>query len=863
MNKWYRKSAVKGILTLIAISSAVFMISMAVLVGQFAMNTGGENIFSFDRKSYVESKTFANDFQNAIINSMSLVRMKDNFETDGKYDPEKIVDILEYGKNMQITGENKSGVAYYLGDLIEWSMEDYDGTTGNPSIIVCQKSDGTYYYYYLDEFLDKVSTGELKVEVTGYSETEVLNMLKDGSFNEGYFADAHVKDEKNEMVYTSFWNFYDGIKEAVPPIGGDNILDVVNNNPDLNGKLSKIYSDLRYMLEWLMGDFDYYQNSSDWSEGNTNLTYIYVDKAAKTVYTNRTEYQDFVKVNDNIANLRKADHTKYVIVQPKLSDFESNIDISANEWDSMVKGQRYVSDGDFIFAAAVDTSFPIQDDFYLSQQSYDEYVPFMNLAVYGGITAAVLLLAALIWLTIVAGRRAEDEEMHVSAFDRWKTELAAAAVIFIWGAGSWVGLAMGVGSVFNTTISTSLGYYGEMINMTGFYISIPSIVEAGIYAGYTMSIFLIGYLSLVRRIKAGSVWKDSVLRAVCVFLGTLWKNRTITFRAAVTLGGFILLHWMVLLMRSGIIALIALAADVVAFYFIVAGAIAKDRVRKGICKIAGGDLQYQIPLEDLRGENRDMAEMVNDIGSGLQKAVEESVKSERLKTDLITNVSHDIKTPLTSIINYVDILKRENIENPRIQGYLKVLEEKAQRLKTLTEDVVEASKVSSGNISLEMMDVNFGEMLQQTAGEFAEKFAARNLELVQSIPDEAAVIHVDGRRLWRVLENLYGNAAKYAMPGTRIYADLILDHEKAKFSLKNVSEYPLNINADELKERFIRGDVSRRTEGSGLGLSIAESLVKLQGGSLDLYLDGDLFKATVTFDRKRAMSEDVIPEDGQ
>ena len=165
----------------------------------------------------------------------------------------------------------------------------------------------------------------------------------------------------------------------------------------------------------------------------------------------------------------------------------------------------------------------------------------------------------------------------------------------------------------------------------------------------------------------------------------------------------------------------------------------------------------------------------------------------------------------------------------------------------MTEDVVEASKVSSGNISLERMDVNLVEMINQTAGEFAEKFEHKNLELIQTLPDEPAIIHVDGRRMWRVLENIYNNAAKYAMPGTRIYADLRMDQKEVVFSLKNISEYPLNFSADELTERFIRGDVSRSTEGSGLGLSIAKSLVQMQGGKLELYLDGDLFKVTIRF----------------
>ena len=244
-----------------------------------------------------------------------------------------------------------------------------------------------------------------------------------------------------------------------------------------------------------------------------------------------------------------------------------------------------------------------------------------------------------------------------------------------------------------------------------------------------------------------------------------------------------------------------------------------------------------------------MAEKVNDIGGGLNRAVDEAMRNERLKTDLITNVSHDIKTPLTSIINYVDILKRSDIADEKIRGYLDILEAKAHRLKTLTEDVVEASKVSSGNITLEYMDVDLRELIRQTEGEMAEKFAARKLTMVVSLPEEPAVIHVDGRRMWRVLENIFNNAAKYAMPGTRVYADLTASESEVHFSLKNISEQPLNIPAEELTERFIRGDISRSTEGSGLGLSIAKSLTSMQGGKFELYLDGDLFRADLSFPR--------------
>lgn len=281
--------------------------------------------------------------------------------------------------------------------------------------------------------------------------------------------------------------------------------------------------------------------------------------------------------------------------------------------------------------------------------------------------------------------------------------------------------------------------------------------------------------------------------------------------------------------------------------FIVREGVQRNKVLDGIKKISGGDLEYKIEVEELKGDNRRLAEAVNAIGDGLFHAVDDSMKSEHLKTDLITNVSHDIKTPLTSIINYVDLLKREELPNERVQNYIAVLDSKSQRLKQLTEDLVEASKVSSGNVKLEMERINLVELVYQTGGEFIEKFEDRNLTVITKLPREPVVIMADGRRIWRVLENLYNNVAKYAMEHTRVYVDMEADGERVCFSIKNISENALNIQADELTERFIRGDISRSTEGSGLGLSIAKNLTSLMGGDFEIYLDGDLFKATVCF----------------
>ena len=301
---------------------------------------------------------------------------------------------------------------------------------------------------------------------------------------------------------------------------------------------------------------------------------------------------------------------------------------------------------------------------------------------------------------------------------------------------------------------------------------------------------------------------------------------------------------------AGVFLLALMAVDVAVMIFAIRKADGLDLIMDGLKKISDGELQYKINTDTLTGKQKVMAEYINNIGSGLDAAVENSLKKERMQTELITNVSHDLKTPLTSIINYVDLMKRENPTDPKIQEYLRILDEKSQRLKVLTEDVVEASKASTGNIKLEMNDIDFVEMVQQVIGEFEEKFQEKNLTMMVHFTDEPSIIYADGQRMWRVLENVFGNVVKYAMEGTRVYAEISNRNKKVTFSLKNISAQPLNISADELTERFIRGDVARNTEGSGLGLSIAKSLTELQGGEFKLYLDGDLFKVMITFATK-------------
>jgi signal transduction histidine kinase len=268
----------------------------------------------------------------------------------------------------------------------------------------------------------------------------------------------------------------------------------------------------------------------------------------------------------------------------------------------------------------------------------------------------------------------------------------------------------------------------------------------------------------------------------------------------------------------------------------------------GINRIRNGEVEYKLDVDSLSGGSREMADAVNNIGEGIRKAVHTSMKDEQMKSDLITNVSHDIKTPLTSIINYVDLLKRLKIEDEPAKGYIDVLVEKSQRLKQLTDDLVEASKISSGNITLNMEKLDLTELLNQTIGEFSEKLEERGLSVVFDDNNVPSYIKADSRRMWRIADNLFNNICKYAMENTRVYVDISINEENTvELSVKNISASQMNIKGEELTERFIRGDSSRTTEGSGLGLFIAKSLTEVQNGTFEIQLDGDLFKVLMTF----------------
>ena len=873
MNKWYRKTGVKAIVLIVAILSGAMLITNLLSLMNLAGSTDLPSLWTMSQQPFEESQEFNYMVENYMDDVLTQIRLENLFETDGMMNRNKEIDVMEYSKNDTANGENVSGIAYSLEELINWG-EDFDSAESDNyaknSVIVCQKPEGTYEYYYTSDFMTRVESGVFDIIMQDGSDVDgFLQELQNGKYTSSGFYNFDIVDMEGNILYTDCWNFGSALIEKYAPQGAENLLQVVNNSPRLNGKLSVIYDDLAYTLGNIYSDYQNYQMGFEHlEEGNTNFTYIYANNDTKKVVTNKTSYENYAELEKNVQNLISEKDVKYMVIYPKLKDFNSNMNVSkSDKWEKL---RSYSSEKKWnsVFAVAVDTTYTIQDQFYQNKVAYDNNIPYFKGTTWLLVLSIILFLGATIWLTLEAGRTAEDEELHLNGFDHWKTEIAAVLIVLIWIVGSYIGIHFWNGNIYTmiNDIPTYLKdggtyfeyYYARGMDVSSAYmsaslylpsLSIAELAEIYFYGVFTLGCFFMGYVSLIKRIKGRNLWKNSLLRVIVRFIYKIYDNRKKTTKTVLLLCGFFLVQGIAVLFRNGLTMLLVLLADVGVFYVVLNGLLLKEKLKKGIEEIALGNMEYQIPLQGLRGENLKLAEMINGIANGFHMAVEEAMKNERLKTDLITNVSHDIKTPLTSIINYVAILKQSDIADPKIQGYLDILEAKAQRLKTLTEDVVEASKVSSGNISLEYMDVDLVEMIQQTEGEMAEKFEARNLKMIVNLPAEPAVVHVDGRRMWRVLENIFGNAAKYAMPGTRVYADLKLEEDTVDLSLKNVSEHQLNISADELTERFIRGDLSRSSEGSGLGLSIAQSLTTMQGGTFNLYLDGDLFRVNIRFPR--------------
>ncbi|MDC7290163.1 HAMP domain-containing histidine kinase [Blautia schinkii] len=867
--KRYRGKAVKAALIVI-VHITVILSVLCTLFTKYLFDQG--ITFKDLGKTYVESRHFERDVYRSAKTILDQLQAQLVFP-NAEGSQSKTVEL----------DESIPGLSYSTEDLLDWAADpwEYNDYSEGRNILKCVNNDGTYTYFYYNDFASKIYSGELnfvlknELRHSGSSSEDddlinsMLEQLKYGQISQDSIDSIVVTDDQKQTKYVDVFAYPgDSIREKYAPIGASSILEVLNTNPKWNDRIDEAYSALESLLTAAARSLESSDILSAFKQGSTNLTYLYIDKDNETALSNISTYQDYQNADSSLEKLISSGI--YFIMRPQLADCETNFaSLSSQGSSAPDKVSRFQSwhhlaevnskATDYIFVVQVNTDFPVNDSIADAQSSYDKYAKWLFPTVIGGIIALLVFLIVFVWLTKAAGRRPEDEEIHLCAADRLYAE-SGLLLLALWA------------------VSVTLFANGYHLYNT------PRIfIFSGITAFFTTSVFLIIYLSLVRRLKAKVLWKNSLLNHLARksktwsksfpawFPGKLKsikaklkklvqiysRNTGSKVKITILLSGILLLQFFIIMLFfnvSRIFILVLIAVDAIVLIYAVRKADGREKLVIGLKKISSGELQYKIPAESLSGEQRTMADYINNIGAGLDAAVENSLKNERMKTELITNVSHDIKTPLTSIINYVGLLKRENFTDKKICGYLDILEEKAQRLKALTEDVVEASKASTGNITLEMADLDFVEMLQQVIGEFEEKFRKRNLSMMVHFSDGPSVVYADGRRMWRVLENIFNNVVKYALEGTRVYAEVKKsqnpDDQKVIFSLKNISAQPLNISADELTERFIRGDVARNTEGSGLGLSIAKSLTELQGGEFKLYVDGDLFKVTITFSSK-------------
>lgn len=441
--------------------------------------------------------------------------------------------------------------------------------------------------------------------------------------------------------------------------------------------------------------------------------------------------------------------------------------------------------------------------------------------------------AAFVFLMCAAGHRNGTDEIVTTVWDHlWLDVFAVGAVlaeVFVFY----------VAAIF--LINVDVAYLPFILFVTA---------VATLCMGWLLLLFL---LSFSVRVKLGKWWRHTLcyqlFRKIGQFARMIWEN--IGFLWKVILVMLVLAFFegigVLMFFNSDIALLLWLLEKLVLYPLVLWYCVQLNQLKNGTEKIAGGEPGYQISTKRMTGIFKEQGEQINHISDGMTHAIEERMKSERFKTELITNVSHDIKTPLTSIINYVDLLEKEELHNETAQEYLEVLERQSSRLKKLIEDLIEASKASTGNLPVHLERLEAGIFMTQTVGEFEEKTKAVGLDLVIEKPETPVYIMADSRHFWRVIDNLMNNICKYAQSGTRVYINLEVKEAQVSITFRNTSKYPLNISSDELMERFVRGDASRNTEGSGLGLSIANSLMDLMGGTFRLYVDGDLFKVVLGF----------------
>lgn len=842
------------------------------------------------KQEFEESEVYHDLFRNAVYDITQLVVIRDLFETEGVFNPSKRIDVTEYAEKIKANKDCPLSAVYELDDLIKWGKYGVSYTSHTMSIsefvnyfgfIVYPENydideDGLLYfqgfYRYGEESPD---TGQVPVGPDGLpiegadpayygksvEETqEIAQEMQNSGMSIGQFEDlafSYIMAQYPEgievsrvdgaiQVRTSILNCRYGMLN-----GEKQLINGANNWVEY----LKLQSNVVATIESLAKHYESYQVCSGiYEQGKSNVKYavrMMTDDGIRT-YSN---VPDLESTTDEEVTELFSNYRRHLIYYPDSLIFMGNTVMSEEEIYGYIRDYDYAYPDTTHIWLGVDTGYTAKDAFYDANLAYNKIMP--NLGRYIALLISMLLLwlGIGIYLSVTAGvtvNEAGEKACHLKRFDRiWTEALILFAAAFVFGGrfGFWVLTDIMDNFAADTTqimgIQLSRIYQYGMFALYGVYLSVVS----GIV-----------WYSLMRRIRARNLWEGSLLYYGCIALMKMFrfifshKNSVISVLLPYNMFLFINLAAVVAVYRlrvNEIPAIIAVVC-VVAFDGIVGVIIFRrsgeqNAIVDGINRIRNGEVDYKLDADSLHGFNKELADAVNNIGEGIGKAVKTSMRDKQMKADLITNVSHDIKTPLTSIINYVDLLKRMEIKEEPAKGYIDILDSKAKRLKQLTDDLVEASKISSGNIEINREKIDLNELLNQGIGEFSERLEESRLQVVFEESGTPAYIYADSRYMWRVVENLLNNICKYALEGTRVYFDVKTENGQVWASVKNISRQQMNIPPEELTERFIRGDLARSTEGSGLGLSIAQSLTRIQGGEFTIYLDGDLFKITLNF----------------
>ena len=475
------------------------------------------------------------------------------------------------------------------------------------------------------------------------------------------------------------------------------------------------------------------------------------------------------------------------------------------------------------------------------------------------IVLAAAFVAALVGLCILTGqfKRDEDDKIKLNWFDKIWTEVHL--IVCVLAATGAICCALPIADIIQHV--NWLGIYEPVILNDYFFspfsnVAIMEIAIAGMLICIELAV--LSFVSLIKKLKAGRFLDTALLGKLCIAVWNGGKNLAKQFMVPndnEEKAGKQLMFKIVglsVLMVLFAMTWIGVIVDLILIVAIIPNKIRKYMdIRKGVAEVKSGNLNHRIALErddrtgELKNDLDKLADDINQITLASNTAVQNELKIQRMKTDLISNVSHDLKTPLTSMISYLDILQKEGLDSPHAQEYLDIVQEKTEKLKALTEDLFDAAKASSGNIPCEITTIDIVSMLNQELAEMNDVLAEHKLDVIKTVKTENTKVRADGKLLSRVIENLLGNIGKYALDDSRVYADITECGDMIQLDLKNISRDQLNISPEELMERFTRGDASRNTEGSGLGLSIAKDLTVLMGGTFDISIDGDMFKATI------------------